>query len=181
MIGWLGGKSIHPEVVQRGREAGSWYTYLPARAPGFCLRTRHAFIWEDASLDLGHWRGLHPRAPPRVLMEARGHTFILHRRYVWDGRTVGCTRLRDLLPTLRHDALYHGLKEGAPLSRRQIDRAFRRDERAARVRGTWFHYWCIRLFGGLFNRREGEATMLVQPVHPSEERAPLEPDRPDVP
>lgn len=181
MVEWVGAKSIHSEVVRQGREPGSWYTYLPDRAPGFCLRTRHAFIWEDPFLELGYWRGVHPRVPHRVLMEARGHTLILHRRYVWDGRTVGCTRARDLLPTLRHDALYHALKEGAPLSRRAVDRAFLRDERAAGVKGAWFHYACIRLFGGWFNLREREPTLLVRPTHPMMPAAPLEPDRPDIP
>ncbi len=174
-------KSISPEVQQAAQSPESWYTFMPHRAPGFCLRTRHAIVWEDDSMDLGYWKGLHPQPPHRVLMEARGSIFILHRRYVWDGNSVGVTTPNDLMPSLRHDALYHALKEGAPISRRAIDKAYREDcrQHGSEI-GTW-RYFSLRLFGGIFNRLGQRNTLIIVPTTPDSPPAPLEPDRPDDP
>lgn len=161
-------KSINPAVVQQAALPGCWYSYMPERAPGFCLCTNTALVWHDLEMDIGYWSGLHPRAPHRVLMEAKGSTFILHKRYIWDGCSVGETLPRDLMPSLRHDALYHALKEGATFSRRQADLAFLRDQRRAGVGGAWFNYLCLRLFGGVFNRPGEEKTLLVQPQEKEE-------------
>lgn len=157
-------KRIMPEVVQQASKPGNWYAYMPERSPGFCLRTDTDLEWKDSRLQLGYWQGLHPHAPHRVLMEARGDVLIIRRNYVWDGCTVGDTYLRDLLPTLRHDALYHALKEGAQFSRRQVDLAFLRDQRQSQVGMAWFNYLCVRLFGGLYNRPHEQKTMLVRPI-----------------
>ncbi len=159
-------KHINPEVVAQAGKADNWYSYLAERAPGFCLQTNTALIWQDPELYLGYWKGVHPEPPHRVLMEARGHVFILHRHYVWDGCSVGDTRLRDLLPTLRHDALYHALKEGADFSRRDADLAFLRDQRSIGSGSPWFNYACVRLFGGLYNHPGPEKTMLIIPESP---------------
>lgn len=157
-------KRIMPEVVQQANKPGNWFTYMPERAPGFCLRTDTDLVWKDPLLQLGYWQGIHPQAPHRVLMEARGDVFIIHRNYVWDGCTVGDTLLRDLLPSLRHDALYHALKEGAQFSRRQADLAFLRDQRKAKIGMAWFNYLCVRLFGCFYNRPNQQKTMLVYPI-----------------
>jgi|GEM_PF-1910405 len=157
-------KSIAPEVVQQAAKPGSWYSHLPEHDPHFCLRTETSLKWKDPQLQLGYWKGLHPESPHRVLMEARGDTLIVHRYYVWDGCTVGETKMRDLLATLRHDALYHALKEGADFSRRQVDLAFLRDQEQADVSFAWLNYLCIRLFGGFYNRSQGEKTMLIYPT-----------------
>ncbi len=163
LVGGLAGcKSISPAVVAGAQEPASWYSYLPERAPGFCLCTERSFVWHEPGMNLGHWRGLHPAAPHRLLMEARGDTFILHRHYVWDGMTVGETQLRDLLPSLRHDALYHALKEGANFPRAEADRAFLRDMRRSGVRAAGLKYRLIRLFGGFFLTRDAEPTMIVR-------------------
>lgn len=183
LVDALGMKSIAPAVVEQAQQEESWYTYLPHRAPGFCLRTRHAIIWKDPHLSLGFWRGLHTREPHRVLMEARGDTLILHRRYVWDGNSFGCTGTKDLLPSLRHDVLYHALKEGAQISRRQIDRAYWRDSRkqGASLAKALPRYLAIRLLGGLFNQSGMKGTLLIEQTTPDTPPAPLEPDRPDDP
>ncbi len=117
-------------------------------------------------MQLGYWRGLHPQPPHRVLMEARGDTFILHRHYVWDGMTVGETQPQDLAPTLLHDALYHALKEGADFPRAEADRAFLREMRRAGVGAAGLRYRLTRSFGGFFLRREEEPTMLVEKTAP---------------
>ncbi len=162
--GLAGCKSISPAVVAGAQEPTSWYSYMPERAPDFCLCSERSFVWHEPGMQLGHWRGLHPAAPHRVLMEARGDTFILHSHYVWDGMTVGETQPCDLLPTLRHDALYHALKEGASFSRAEADRAFLRDMRRSGVSGAWLKYRLTRLFGGFFLTRDAERTMLLRPV-----------------
>ncbi len=167
-------KSMSPEVIVHAQQPTSWYSYLPERAPGFCLCTERALIWREPGMNLGHWRGLHPAPPHRVLMEARGDTFILHRHYVWDGMSVGETLPRDLAPSLRHDALYHALKEGAQFSRAEADRAFLRDMRREGVSGAGLDYALIRCFGGLYLKRGDEPTMLVQELSADEPIAPLE-------
>lgn len=174
-------KRISPEVQQTAQREDCWYTYLPHRAPGFCLRTRRAIVWTDRNLNLGYWRGLHPQPPHRVLMEARGHTLILHRRYVWDGNSVGTTHTADLQPSLRHDVLYHALKEGAPLSRAAIDRAYRADCERHGAAYSHLHYAALRIFGGVFNRLGQHGTLIIQPTTPQTPPAPLEPDRFDDP
>ncbi len=174
-------KRMAPEVQQQAQQESCWYSYLPHRSPGFCLRTRRAIIWKDKNINLGYWRGLHPQAPHRVLIEARGHTLILHRRYVWDGNSVGTTTPADLMPSLRHDVLYHALKEGAPLNRWEIDRAYRAD---CQRYGAALHparYTILRMFGGLFNDMGEHNTLIIQPTTPQTPLAPLEPDRPDDP
>ncbi len=125
-------------------------------------------------MKLGSWRGLHPQAPHRVLMEARGDTFVLHRHYVWDGMSVGETLPRDLCATLRHDALYHALKEGATFPRAEADRAFLRDMRRAGVGSAGLQYALIRCFGGFYMNPGKEPTLLVQQLPPETPFAPLE-------
>lgn len=174
-------KQISPKVQQAGLQEQSWYTYLPQCSPGFCLRTRHAIVWKDKNLYLGYWRGLHPQPPHRVLVEARGHTLILHRRYVWDGNSVGVTESADLMPSLRHDILYHALKEGAPLSRKDIDRAYRADCKRYGASLNRLRYAGLRLFGGIFNRLGQHGTLIIQHTTPHTPPAPLEPDRFDDP
>lgn len=170
-------KQISPEVQAAAAQPGSWYAYLPERSPGFCLLTRHAVVWRDLEMDLGKWQAVHPKPPHRVMMEARGNTFILHRRYIWDGLTLGCTHLRDLLPTLLHDALYHALQNGAPVSRRQIDRLFLRLRRQSGKNWAYGEYLGIRIAGGLFNAAGEEGSLLIKPLQDTP--AVLESDRPE--
>ncbi len=160
-------KSIAPEVVAAAQVPGNWYSYMPERAPGFCLCTERAFTWSEPGMQLGCWRGLHPDPPHRVLMEARGDTLTVYRHYLWDGMTVGKTQPRDLLPTLRHDALYHALKEGASFPRAEADRAFLRDMRRAGMPCPGLTYALIRTFGGFFLDREAVPTMLVEELVPA--------------
>ncbi len=166
LVGAVVPKSISPAVRAGAQQPESWYSYLPERAPGFCLCTERSFIWYVPGMQLGHWRGLHPQPPHRVLMEARGDTFILHRHYVWDGMSVGETRPRDLAPTLLHDALYHALKEGADFPRSEADRAFLREMRRTGVGTAGLRYHLTRCFGGFFLGREDEPTMLVEKMQP---------------
>lgn len=159
-------KILAPEVIADAQQAGSWYGYLPQYAPYFCLVTQTTLVWRDPAMKLGHWCAKHPRPPHRLLMEAHGDTFILHRGYVWDGMTWGRTEKRDLFPTLLHDALYHALQDNAPFPRREADRAFLRARRASRVSAPYAEYLAIRWFGGLFNQahEEGQKTIIVEPL-----------------
>ena len=166
-------KQISPEVRAAAAQPGCWYAYLPERSPGFCLITRHAIVWRDLEMNLGRWRALHPESPHRVLMEARGDTFILHRRYIWDGMTWGCTRPQDLLPTLLHDALYHALQNGAPVSRREIDRLRRQNGKLF----AYAEYLGIRIAGGLYNAAGDKGSLLIEGQ--GDAPAALEPDRPE--
>ncbi len=168
-------KTIAPAVVAEAKKPTSWYSYKPEQAPYLCLCTERALTWREPGMDLGYWRGLHPQAPHRVLMEARGDTFILHRHYVWDGMSVGETQLRDLYSSLRHDALYHALKEGANFPRVEADRAFLRDLRREGVPAAGLGYALVRCFGRLYLGRDAEPTMLVQKTSPDVPAAPLEP------
>lgn len=170
---------LAPEVVEEARKPGSWYAYLPQYAPGFCLITRHAILWKDPRLPLGYWRAVHPQAPQRVLMEARGDMLLLHRRFIWDGMTVGRTLPEDLLPTLQHDALYYALQGGAPISRRQVDLAFLRAQREHRSIGAYTSYAGIRLLGGLYNNPPNANPPRIERTTPGEPPAALEPDRPE--
>lgn len=174
----VGGKQIAAEV-QKGGKPASWYAYLPDRAPGFCLITRRAVRWHDPQMRLGCWRARHTRPPYRVLMEARNDTLIIHRRYIWDGRTWGCTRPADLLPTLLHDALYQALQAGAPFPRQEADAAYRRACRRVAARHGSGEYAAIRLFGGLFNRFGNAEGLAIEPLPPEAPLAPLEPYRPE--
>ena len=172
-------KQIAPEVVSAASEPGSWYAYLPDMAPGFCLITRHAVWWQDTQMGLGWWRARHSSPPYRVMMEARGDTFILHRRYVWDGMTWGRTELQDLFPTLLHDALYHALQNGAPVSRRQVDRLFLRLRRESDVFWPYGEYLSIRIAGGLYNAAGDKGGLMIEPLTPGEPPAALEADHPE--
>lgn len=175
----VGGKQMAPEVQKQGQTGQGWYAYLPQRAPGFCLITRRAVIWKDPQMHLGCWRGRHPQAPHRVLMEARDSTLVLHRRYIWDGMTWGTTEMQDLQPTLLHDALYHALQGGAPFPRREADAAYARARRAAGAPCAFGEYPAIRLFGGLFNSMGAKDSIIIEQVAADAPMAPLEPDRPE--
>lgn len=168
-------KQISPEVRAAAAQPGCWYAYLPERSPGFCLITRHAVVWRDLEMNLGNWRAIHPQPPHRVMMEARGDTFILHRRYIWDGMTWGCTSSRDLMPTLLHDALYHALQNGAPVSRWEIDRLFLRMRRQSGKTWAYGEYLSIRIAGGLYNAAGEKGTLLIENLQKTP--AVLEPDR----
>lgn len=176
----LGGKQIAPEVRAMGREKGSWYAYLPDRAPGFCLITRRAVVWFDPQMQLGHWRAKLRKPPYRVLMEARGNTLVLHRRYVWDGRSWGCTHEEDLLPTLLHDSLYQALQAGAPFPRSEADDAYLRAEKRIKMQVTAYReYAAVRVFGALFNSFGNAEDLSIEQLPPAAPLAPLEPDRPE--
>lgn len=176
----LGGKQIAPEVRAMGQEKGSWYAYLPDRAPGFCLITRRAVVWFDPQMQLGHWRAKLRKPPYRVLMEARGNTLVLHRRYVWDGRSWGCTHEEDLLPTLLHDSLYQALQAGAPFPRSEADDAYLRAEKRIKMQVTAYReYAAVRVFGALFNSFGNAEDLSIEQLPPAAPLAPLEPDRPE--
>lgn len=154
-------KQITSEVVAGARQPESWYTFIPSRAPGFCLMSRCGVVWRDPKANLGWWVARHYKAPHRVMMEARGNTFILRRSYVWDGMTWGKTTPKDLFPTLLHDALYHALRSGAPVKRREIDRLFLRIRRKTGVSGAYAEYMAIRLVGGVFVDSGDSSTRLL--------------------
>lgn len=176
----IGGKQIGPEVKEAGRQQAAWFAYLPERDPGFCLITRRAVVWHDPQMQLGCWRAKLRKPPYRVLMEARRDTLVLHRRYVWDGRSWGCTHAEDLLPTLLHDALYHALHAGAPFPRSQADAAYLRAEKRIKMQITAYReYAAVRTFGALFNSLGEAEDLLIEPLPPCTPLAPLEPDRPE--
>lgn len=160
-------KTLAPEVAEAGLRSGNWYVYLPERAPGYCLMTAQTLVWHDPDMHIGHWRGLHPDPPHRVLMEAHGDTFTLYHHYVWDGMTWGHTEPRHLKPTLLHDALYHALQGGAPFERKEADLAFLRACRGQKLGDAFGEYLAVRWFGGLFNRTRAQTkTIVVEPLQP---------------
>lgn len=176
----VGGKQIGADVKEAGHLQGAWYAYLPDRDPGFCLITRRAVVWHDPQMQLGSWRAKLRKPPCRVLMEARNNVLVLHRRYVWDGRSWGCTHTEDLLPTLLHDALYQALQAGAPFPRRQADAAYLRAEKRIKMPVTAYReYAAVRTLGGLFNYFGNAEDLLIEPLPPGTPLAPLEPDRPE--
>lgn len=143
-------KQLAPEVVAGGQAPDGWYEYMPGYAPYFCLKTRRTITFDDPRMKLGYWRVLHPEPPHRVLMEARGSRLILHRSFVWDGMSFGKTVPHELIPSLLHDALYYARQGGAPVSRREVDRAFLRACRQYQTPGPYASYLCVRVFGGFF-------------------------------
>lgn len=175
-IDWTNNKQMDPGVEAMAAQPGSFFCYLKDKEPGFCLVTRRAMIWDMPGWNLGYWRGLHPKPPHRVLMEARGDTLILHRKFVWDGMTYGTTRPRDVLPTLLHDVQYHSLKAGSRISRRTADRIFICQEKEAGTRACWLGYILLRTFGGLFAKPADPPTMLIEWTTPDTPPAPVEQD-----
>jgi hypothetical protein len=168
-------KQLAPLVVERGCAAENWYEYLPAYAPYFCLRTRHAFIYHDAEMQLGYWRALHPLPPHRVLLEARGSSLIIHRSFVWDGMSFGRTEPAELVPSLLHDALYYARQGDAPFSRREADLVFLRACRRYGCSGKYTAYVGVRSLGGFFGKPEGALAPRVVLSTPEEPPAALEP------
>ncbi len=155
-------KTLDPAIAEQAQAPDCWYRYNAAKAPGFCLTTKNDITWEDPAVYVGHWKGLSPYPPHRVIMEARGHTFILRAGYVWDGNSLGHTELAHLMPSLRHDALYHALKEGAPLDREQIDAAYKADCEKYGATLDDITYSALRLFGGAFNDAGMHGTLLIE-------------------
>ena len=160
-------KQLAPEVVAAGQTADGWYEYMPEYAPYFCLKTRQTMLFEDPEMQLGHWRVLHPLPPHRVLMEARGTRLLLHRSFVWDGMSFGNTVPQELLPSLLHDALYYARQGGAPVSRREVDRAFLRACRQHKTPGAYTSYLCVRAFGGFFGVPPGGIPPRVEVLEPA--------------
>lgn len=164
-------KQLAPEIAEYGSRADSWYSYMPEYAPYFCLKTRAHMIYTDPEMQLGYWLALHPEPPHRVMMEARGNTLILHRSFVWDGMSFGRTSSRELIPSLLHDALYYAMQGKAPLSRREVDKAFLRACRRYGCSGKYTAYLGVRTFGGLFGIPPGAQPPRI--VLSSPESAPL--------
>lgn len=164
MVDAVNMKQISPEVVNGGTRPGNWYTYLPEYAPRFCLRTTHSLSWHDAEMKLGYWRLLHPLAPHRIVMEARGDTLYLHRGFVWDGVSFGRTEASELVPSLLHDALYYARQADAPVSRREADAVYLRACRRTGCSGRYAGYLAVRTFGGFFGKPEGALVPILQPT-----------------
>lgn len=168
-------KQLAPQVVACGESADNWYEYLPAYAPYFCLKTRHAFIYHDADMQLGYWRALHPLPPHRVLVEGRGSSLIIHRSFVWDGMSFGRTEPAELVPSLLHDALYYARQGNAPFSRREADLVFLRACRRYGCSGKYTAYVGVRSLGGFFGKPEGALAPRVVLSNPEDTPAALEP------
>ena len=159
-------KQLAPEIVAAGQAPDGWYEYMPEYAPYFCLKTRRTITFDDPRMHLGYWRALHPEPPHRVLMEARGSRLILHRSFVWDGMSFGKTVPHELIPSLLHDALYYARQGGAPVSRREVDRAFLRACRQYQTPGPYTSYLGVRVFGGFFGIPPGGVPPLVEVLSP---------------
>lgn len=160
------GKTMDPAIAQEAQKEDCWYSYDAAKAPGFCLTTKKTITWTDPNVNVGYWRGRSIYAPNPVLMEARGNTFIVYAGYVWDGNSVGHTELAHLMPSLRHDALYHALKEGAPLNREEIDAAYKADCERYGASIDGLAYGALRLFGGAFNDAGMKGTLIIELTSP---------------
>ena len=70
------------------------------------------------------------------------------------------------MPSLRHDALYHALKEGAPLDRAEIDAAYKADCEKYGAELDALTYGAIRMFGGSFNDAGAHGTLIVKKMEP---------------
>lgn len=174
----LSGKSLDPAIETNAKQPDSWYEYLPEYAPGLCLKTTKTITWVDPDVYVGYWKGYAISEPDTVVMEARGYTFILYPGYQWDGNSMGNTKPGHLLPSLRHDALYHALKEKAQeLDREAIDKAYQADCQEHNVPLDAFSYNLIRLFGGSFNEAGMHGTLTVVPTP----KAPKKQDTPKPP
>ena len=154
-------KQLAPEVVAYGQQSDAWYEYMPRYAPYFCLKTRYSLSWHDPEMRLGYWRLLHPEPPHRVIMEAREDTLYIHRGFVWDGVSFGNTLVRELVPSMLHDALYFARQGEAPFSRREADLVYLRAARRYACRGRFSDYLGVRTFGGFFGRPDGVPAPLV--------------------
>lgn len=157
-------KSIDNDVISYGQGEGNWYSIIPEQYPHFCLKTERALIWSFKDLDFGWWMGLHPDAPHRVMMVARGNSFYLAHHYIWDGVSIGNSSMKKLKASLLHDALYHALKEGADFQRINADIAYARLMRANKSRRAGIDYLALRLTGGIFNTPDSEKTLLIIPT-----------------
>ncbi len=174
----LAGKSMDPAIAANAQQPNSWYEYLPEYAPGLCLKTTKTITWQDPHMYVGYWKGYAISEPDTVVMEARGYTFILYPGYQWDGNSMGHTMPEHLMPSLRHDALYHALKEQAyALDREAIDQAYQTDCEENGVPLDAFTYRLIRLFGGSFNDAGMHGTLTVKhtPNAPKKEDTPKPP------
>lgn len=162
-------KTMDAAIAEEAKKPDCWYAYLPEKAPGFCLRTRRTITWDDPAVNVGYWQGLSPYPPHSVIMEAQGNRFILHAGYEWDGNSVGHTEPAHLMPSLRHDALYHALKEGAPLNRAEIDAAYKADCKKYGAKLDNLTYGALRLFGGAFNDAGMHGTLIIKLTTPPQD------------
>ncbi len=151
-------------IIKEGKKKESWYIYDPEYDDRYCLRNRFPMGWQLKGVNLGHWQGYSPTPPHRLVMEARGEFFFLTEDYHWDGLSVGKTRYNDLEASLLHDALYHAIKEGAPIDRVIADNAFFQAQRENKGSSPYMSYALLRLFGGFYNRPDEEKTLLIRPL-----------------
>lgn len=158
----LAGKTLSPQIAEDAAKEDCWYRYDAAKAPGFCLTTKRDIVWVDDKVNVGYWKGYSPSRPDHLVMEGRGNTFIVYAGYEWDGNTVGHTDPQHLMPSLRHDALYHALKEGVPLDRAEIDFAYKADCEKYGAELDALTYGAIRMFGGSFNDAGEHGTLIVK-------------------
>lgn len=168
VVGVVNMKQLAPEIVEIGSTPGSWFEYMPAYAPHFCLKTSYSFVWHDPEMKLGYWQLIHPEPPHRIMMEARGDALYLHRGFVWDGVSFGKTEEWELLPSLLHDALYYARQGNAPVSRREADLVYLRACRRCGCRTPWTDYTGLRLFGGFFGKPEGVPAPLLRTRTPAD-------------
>ncbi|MBE6420521.1 MAG: hypothetical protein E7031_10400 [Akkermansiaceae bacterium] len=164
--GSAAGKTMDPAIAAEAQKENCWYSYNEEKAPGFCLTTKKTLKWKDPNVNVGWWKGISIYDPNHVVMEARGHTFILYAGYEWDGNSVGHTEFAHLMPSLRHDALYHALKEGAPLDRAEIDAAYKADCEMYGATIDSLSYGALRLFGGTFNDAGMKGTLIIEKTTP---------------
>ncbi len=151
-------------IINEGKKKESWYIYDPEYDDRYCLRNKYPMGWQLVGVNLGYWQGYSPTPPHPLVMEARGEYFFLTKDYHWDGLSVGTTRYNDLEASLLHDALYHAIKEGAPIKRSIADRAFFQAQRENNGTSPYMSYALLRLFGGFYNSPDEEKTLLIRPL-----------------
>lgn len=168
----LAGKTLSPQIAEDAAKPDCWYTYDAEKAPGFCLTTKHDIVWEDEKVNVGYWKGYSPSQPDRLVMEGRGNVFIVYAGYVWDGNSIGHTDYQHLMPSLRHDALYHAIKEGVEIDRAEIDAAYKADCEKYGAELDTLTYGAIRMFGGSFNDAGAHGTLIVKKPAPKKSTNP---------
>ena len=144
-----------------------WYKKTKTQDGKELFETTKTVTWysPNKKANLGYWTGYYPWNKKKVI-NVDGRKVTIFPGYAWDGMTVGKTTVKNLKPTLIHDALLHGLSNGAPLTRAQADAAFNDAMAEKKMSSRHLYYPLVRSMGWAFIK-EKEPTLIIKKNTPS--------------
>lgn len=138
-----------------------WYKKVKLPDGSILYETTKEVCWTSprSNANFGYWTASYPWNKKRVI-KATGNAVTIYPGYAWDGMTVGSTTVKELKPSLIHDALLHAYSQKAPIKRKQADLAFYDLLGEKKMDSRLVYYPLVRSFGWAFLNKDKSSLII---------------------